>query len=93
MLSTNKHTHVIIYKTNPKTDEQKTQIKQKLKSKSLTVSLVDEVIEGVAIAIIRKSIVGGGEFLKTLGSDALKISGELGVLSKDHGASSYKAID
>jgi len=59
----------------------------------LTVSVLDEVVEGVAIAIVGELVVGGGKLLEALGRDAREIAGELGVLGEDHRPSGHEAVD
>ena len=58
-----------------------------------TESIFNEVIEGMAIAIISKLVIGSGKFLKTLCSDASEIAFKLRVLRENHSSSRHKAID
>lgn len=58
-----------------------------------TESVLDEIIEGVAIAIVCELVVRSGELLKALRGDASEITGELRVLDEDHRSSSHKAVD
>lgn len=59
----------------------------------LTESIFDEVIEGVAIAIVGELVVGSRELLEALGGDAGEIPGELRELGQDHRPSSHEAVD
>ena len=61
--------------------------------KELTEAILNEVIEGMAIAIVGELVVAGGELLKTLRGDGGEIAGELGVLGEDHRSTSHKAVD
>lgn len=60
---------------------------------ALTKSILNEVIEGVAIAVVRELVVGGGEFLEALRGDSGEVSGELSVLGEDHGPTRHEAVD
>ena len=59
----------------------------------VTESIIDEVVEGVAVAVVGEPVVGGREFLEALCRHAGEVSGELGVLGEDHGAASHEAVD
>ncbi|KAI3800479.1 hypothetical protein L1987_28570 [Smallanthus sonchifolius] len=59
----------------------------------LTEAIFNKVIKGVSIAVICKLIVSFGKLLKALGSNGGEISGEVGVLGKNHGGSGYKTVD
>ena len=59
----------------------------------LTESILDEVVEGVAVAVVGELVVGGGEFLEALRGDSGEVAGELGVLRQDHGAARHEAVD
>lgn len=59
----------------------------------VTESVINEVVEGVAIAVVSELVVGGREFLEALRRHAGEVSGELGVLREDNGASSDEAVD
>ncbi|RWW09320.1 hypothetical protein GW17_00027190 [Ensete ventricosum] len=61
--------------------------------KALTVSVLDEVIEGVAVAVIGELVVASGELLQALGGDAVEVAAELGVLRQDHRAPRDEAVD
>jgi hypothetical protein len=73
-------------------DEQRVDqsIREKMKN---TEAVVDEVIEGVAIAVVGEPVVGGREFLQALGGYAREVSGELRELGHDHRPSRHKAVD
>ena len=47
----------------------------------------------MAIAVVSELVVGGREFLEALRRHAGEVSGELGVLREDNGASSDEAVD
>lgn len=59
----------------------------------LTEAVFDEVIKGVAIAIVGELVVGGGKLLEALRGDGGEISGELCVVGENHSASSHEAVD
>jgi len=59
----------------------------------LTESVVDEVIEGVAVAVVGEFIVGGRELLEALKSDGVEVAAEFGVLRKNHGAARDERVD
>lgn len=61
--------------------------------RGLTVTILDEVIEGVAVAIVGKLVAGGGELLEALGGDGGEVAGELGVFRQDHRPSGDETID
>ena len=60
--------------------------------KGLTEAVFDEVVEGVAIQVVRELVVGGGEFLEALRGDTREIALELGVLSHNHRSSGHEAV-
>jgi hypothetical protein len=61
--------------------------------KENTEAVVDEVIEGVAVAVVGEPVVGGREFLEALRGYAREISGKLRELGQDHRPSRHKAVD
>lgn len=58
-----------------------------------TIAILDEVVEGVAVAGVGELVVAGGELLEALGGDGGEIAGELGVLCQDHATPRNEAID
>lgn len=58
-----------------------------------TESVLDEIIEGVAIAVVGELVVRSRKLLEALRGDGSEIPGELRILSKDHRSSSHKAVD
>ena len=60
---------------------------------TVTEAIFDEVVEGVAIAVVGELVVGGGEFLEALRGDAREIASELGVLGHNHRSSGHEAVD
>lgn len=72
--------------------EEKTKIRDR-NCMGLTEAVFDEVIKGVAIAIVGELVVGGRKLLEALRGDAGEISGELCVLGQNHSASSHEAVD
>ena len=58
-----------------------------------TESILDEIIEGVAIAIVGELIVRSRELLEALRGDASEISAETCILGDDHRSSSHKTVD
>src|SRR6185503_13307182 len=61
--------------------------------KQLTESVLDEVVEGVAVAVVCELVVAGGELLQALGRDGGEIAGELGVLGQHHRAPRHERVD
>lgn len=59
----------------------------------LTEAVFDEVIEGVAIAIVGELVVGGRKLLEALRGNGGEIASELCVLGENHTASSDEAVD
>lgn len=59
----------------------------------LTETVVNEIIKGVAIAIVGEFVIGGGEFLEALKSNGIEIPAVLGILSENHGAASDESVD
>lgn len=47
----------------------------------MTESVVDVVVEGVAIAVVGESVVKGGELLQALCGDGGEVAGDLGVVT------------
>lgn len=58
-----------------------------------TESVLDEIIKGVAIAIVGELVVRSGKLLEALRGDASEITGELRILGEDHRSSSHEAVD
>jgi hypothetical protein len=58
-----------------------------------TKAVFDEVIEGVAVAIVGELVVGSRELLKALGGDTGEISSKLRVLGENHRSPSHEAVD
>ena len=61
--------------------------------RKFTESIINEVVEGVAIAVVGKFVVCSGEFLKALQGYAGEVATEVGVLCKNHRATRYEAVD
>ncbi|GMQ07943.1 hypothetical protein CsSME_00051915 [Camellia sinensis var. sinensis] len=59
----------------------------------ISEAVFDEIVEGVAIAVVGELVVGGREFLEALRSDAREISGEFGEFGENHCSSSHEAVD
>lgn len=79
--------------TNTKNSSKISKYPNKRTKSRLTESVLDEIIEGMAITIVRELVIAGWEFLKALGSDSSEISGELRVFRQDHRTPSHEAID
>jgi len=58
-----------------------------------TESIFNKIIESVAITIVGESVVGRRKLLQALRGNGGEVPRKLSVLSKNHGASSHKAID
>jgi hypothetical protein len=67
--------------------------KRKRKRKLLTESVLDEVVEGVAIAVVGELVVAGRELLQTLSRDGGEVAGELGVLGQHNRAPRHERVD
>lgn len=63
------------------------------KTVPLTKSILNEVIEGVAVAVVGELVVGGGEFLEALRGDSVEVPGELGVLGQDDSPTRHEAVN
>lgn len=59
----------------------------------VTESIIDEIVEGVAIAIVSELVVGGGKLLEALGGYTGEIAGEFCVLSENHSPTRNEAVD
>ena len=59
----------------------------------LTVTVVNEIIEGVAIAIVGEFVIGSRQFLEALKSNRIEIATVLGVFSENDGSTSNKSVD
>lgn len=59
----------------------------------LTESILNQIVEGMTIAVVGELVVGSREFLEALSSDSGEISGELGELSQDHSPTRHEAVD
>jgi len=60
---------------------------------TLTEFVVDEVVEGVAVAVVGELVVGGRELLEALERDCVKVAAEFGVLGENHCAARHERID
>lgn len=69
------------------------QIKEEEEGMMLTVAVFDEVVEGVAVAVVGELVVAGRKLLKALSSDGCEISFEFGEFCNDYGAASDRSID
>ncbi|RDX98750.1 hypothetical protein CR513_18287, partial [Mucuna pruriens] len=68
-------------------------VKQNKRESIVTKSVIDEVVEGVTVAVVGELVVGGRKFLEALRRHAGEVAGELGVLGEDHGAASDETVD
>ena len=59
----------------------------------LTITIFDQEIKGMMVAIVSELIIGRRKFLKALIRNRRKVSGELRELRQDHGSSSHKAVN
>lgn len=61
--------------------------------RKFTESIINEVVESVAVAVVGEFVVGRREFLKALGGNGSEVACELGVLSEDNGVPRHEAVD
>lgn len=66
--------------TNTKNSSKSSKHPNKCNGSGLTKSVLGEIIEAMAIAIVQELVIARWELLKALGSDSSEISGELRVL-------------
>lgn len=59
----------------------------------LTESILDEVVEGVPVAVVGKPVVARGELLEALRRDRGEVALELRVLGQDHRPTRHEAVD
>lgn len=59
----------------------------------LTESVLDEVVEGVAVAVVGELVVARGELLEALRRDGGEVAGELRVLGQDDRAAGHERVD
>lgn len=59
----------------------------------LTESILDEVVEGVPVAVVGKPVVARGELLEALRRDRVEVALELRVLGQDHRPTRHEAVD
>jgi hypothetical protein len=60
---------------------------------ALTEAVLDEVVEGVAVAVVGELVVAGGELLEALRGDGGEVAGELRVLCQHHRAARHERVD
>jgi hypothetical protein len=58
-----------------------------------TVAIIDEVIEGVAIAVVGEFVVGSWELLKALKRDRVEVTAEFGVFRENHASTRNEGVD
>ena len=61
--------------------------------KEITESIVDEEIEGVAIAVVSELVIGGRKLLEALRSYAGEVACEFRVLRQKHRPARHEAVD
>ena len=61
--------------------------------RGITESVVDVIVEGVAVAVVAEPVVVGGELLEALRGDGGEVAGDLGVVGQHHGAARHEAVD
>lgn len=76
-----------------KTHNLRTNKRMNKEDKELTEAVVDEVIEGMAITIISKLVVGSRKLLETLKSNGIEIAAELCVLGQKNSSASHEGVD
>lgn len=59
----------------------------------ITESIIDEVVEGVAVAVVSELVVRGREFLEALQGYACKVAAEVSVLCQDQRPTCDEAVD
>jgi hypothetical protein len=60
---------------------------------ALTEPVLDEVVEGVAVAVVGELVVRRRELLQALRRDGGEVAGELRVLGEHHGAPRHERVD
>lgn len=60
---------------------------------AITESVVDMVVEGVAVAVVGELVVARGELLEALRRDGGEVAGELRVLGQDDRAAGHERVD
>ncbi|RWW62936.1 hypothetical protein BHE74_00029908 [Ensete ventricosum] len=58
-----------------------------------SLSVLDEVVEGVPVTIVGELVVASEELLQALSGDAVEVARELGVLCQDHRPPRDEAVD
>ena len=66
---------------------------RKKKEEGFTESIIDEVVEGVAVTVVGELVVGGRELLKALEGYAGEVAAKVSVLRKDHRPTRHEAVD
>ena len=62
-------------------------------TEKVTESIIDEIVEGMSIAIVSELVIGGGKLLEALRGYSGEIPGELRVLCENHSTARNKAVD
>lgn len=65
----------------------------KKRGKVLTKAIVNEIIEGMGVAVVSELVVGGREFLEALKSYGIEIPTEFRVLSENHSSAGNESVD
>lgn len=67
--------------------------KREIEEETLTVAIVNEVIEGVTIAVVGELVVGSRKLLEALKGDGIEVATEFSVIGKNHSSSRNKGVD
>lgn len=59
----------------------------------ITESIIDEIVECVAVAIVGEFVAGRGQFLEALRCYGAEVAGEAGVVGEDHSAARHEAVN
>jgi hypothetical protein len=78
--------------SNSTSNSKKISEQKKKKKGNFTVTILDEKIEGMAVAGVDELLVGGREPLKALSRNRWEVASELRVLRQDHSASGHEAV-
>nr|ACU16566.1 unknown [Glycine max] len=64
-----------------------------IRNNTISESVVDEVVEGVAVTVVGELVVGGRELLEALERDCVEVATEFSVLGENHRAARHERVD
>lgn len=74
-------------------ESQPRRLKAKSRKKKPTVAIVNEVVEGMAIAVVSELVVCSWELLEALESDGIEVSTEFSVFGKNRSSPRDESVD